>query len=561
MSQTSLTTAIKAGNLTDHRYHERIKRISDRLTKAIYGDQTESIFKGLLSEIAPQPLFHTSARDGLWDYYLSLHPAGPARNYVDCSTCQAFFEDFGGLVVINPDGTLTSALWHADDGDEEYEEIHRALRYRVERSKVTGFFVPYLRQLGVPVTGVWRHYAVDLPTQFPLMDFTQATSLRLHVWSEQNTLVRSLQEFSLDLVLQAVSLLESGTFRGSERHVDMARWFLSVKEAYEKADNVRNAEHITWLAAADAPRSWCHIRNTCVGSMLKALGAGRPLAAVKCGYESNVAGENFQRPKAPPTTGNIKVAQQLIEELGLESSLRRRFARFEDLRPFWIPVCRPKVESPPKLFDNLITKGANTTKLQPPDIDYGEISYAVFQRNVLPKALEIEVMLSDRFGAIEALTAFLTAADPASPPILKWDTPDDRNPVSWHFHAKGSTPAMFNLPGQTYIKVIGITQLPPMWTHPQQFPAFQNTVCFLLKDAKDTVSEIGLSLFPETLRSDLFQIRSVLEAHSNKTPLESIDDPVAGVVYNYDLSRSGYALSLRVTTTNGRITYLLDRWE
>ena len=65
------------------------------------------------------------------------------------------------------------------------------------------------------------------------------------------------------------------------------------------------------------------------------------------------------------------------------------------------------------------------------------ITWEKFRRTVLGSARKIEFYVP---GKEECYTAILTAEDQEAPPIILWDTEENRNPFSWYVYSGGSTP-------------------------------------------------------------------------------------------------------------------------
>jgi len=83
-------------------------------------------------------------------------------------------------------------------------------------------------------------------------------------------------------------------------------------------------------------------------------------------------------------------------------------------------------------------------------------------------------------------------------------------------------------------------------------------VIFILAGAKDS-QNTSLALFPETLRSELHQVRSTIEAFSRAGKLEGQEKASAcGIALN---KGSNGNARFRVRTKTGTVEYRLDRWD
>ena len=142
-----------------------------------------------------------------------------------------------------------------------------------------------------------------------------------------------------------------------------------------------------------------------------------------------------------------------------------------------------------------------------------------------------------------------------APPIIQWDSPDQRNPFSWYVYMRGSPAMQWGLKAGL-VDVTGICNIPSMWNHESKH---QGTgVLFVLDGAKDSnYKGVGNALFPEILKSDLREIRSTIEAYSKSAELSGYEEASAcGLLFN---DRSNVAV--QVVTDLGCATYNIDRWD
>jgi hypothetical protein len=86
-------------------------------------------------------------------------------------------------------------------------------------------------------------------------------------------------------------------------------------------------------------------------------------------------------------------------------------------------------------------------------------------------------------------------------------------------------------------------------------------VIFLLKNAHDT-KMTGSAIFPETLRSELREVRATIERHSAVFPAIGAADGDANGLMLGTGNKSNWNARVRVTNTDGYVTvYNLDRWD
>lgn len=118
----------------------------------------------------------------------------------------------------------------------------------------------------------------------------------------------------------------------------------------------------------------------------------------------------------------------------------------------------------------------------------------------------------------------------------------------------GSTASKFNLQYNQEYELAGITLLPPLWNSERKIEHFGRRAIFIIKGAYDTNSS-GLALFPEILKSELHEVRSVIEAHSlSKTLINAGQPHAAGLGFPCPYP-------IRAHTNLGRVDYIIDRWD
>jgi hypothetical protein len=86
------------------------------------------------------------------------------------------------------------------------------------------------------------------------------------------------------------------------------------------------------------------------------------------------------------------------------------------------------------------------------------------------------------------------------------------------------------------------------------------SVFLILDGAKDDRKyNSGNALFPETLKAELREIRSTIEAYSQSAEIFGYEEASAcGIRLQYG---SDWNATVRVTTDMGVATYNLDRWD
>lgn len=496
------------------------------------------------------PLFTTDCSVALYDEFLAELPKEKQQHY-NCRSCRKFVETYGHLVSLNPDGLQIPIMWTGLAVSSLFRDAVAKMIERVSKAKVDGVFYTTEEKWGNHKSDKgWTHLrgTFNNTLQSGILSAHQKSAEKLE---DRKILLQGMVDYPIDLVKQAVRVLTADALDRSEKTVGVAKWFLDVHTKISEVKNKKSRENMVWLAVALAPAGFCHVRSTMISTLLDDLKEGMSFDVVKEHWSKKMHPLQYQRPTAAPKDGAIEQAEKLVKTLGLESALNRRFARLSDVVSIW----RPKAEAKPAgnggVFGHLKSGKIDQIKVELPQVT---MTFEKFKRTVLPDAMSIEY---DTNCGSRSYFGMVTAADPESKPILQWDG-DPRNQVSWYFWNGGSTPSQWGLSG--WVKVNAICAAPPHWHHPDKFKHYGEMAMFLLEGARETrLNSLTGGLFPECLRSELHGIRSVVEAHSNKSTVAGVEEGDANGV-SISKQRDN-PLIFRVKTTEGYANYKIDRLD
>lgn len=502
----------------------------------------------------------TTGIDNLWEIYLDSFETPEERQYHNCHACRQFIERFGGLVTIAEDGTTIPAIWNEADASAHtlYQPAFSALARAVRRAKVTGVFMSSGSTWGTPIThkgGIWSHFAVH-PSKHHMFKRTTQTAEQAMAEKREDfkTVMHALGEFTQQHVETALTLLKTDALYRSEKVLGQAQWLHDLHVARASAHGAGRA-NVVWRAVATAPAGFCHPRSSMIGTLLEDIAAGMDFDTVSRRFADKMHPLAYQRPKAAPTAGAIAAAEKVMAQLGAAGSLARRFARLDDIQAhaLWRPM--PKHEDASQaggVFGHLKPKAKGSESSPAMCIPAQTMTWIKFRDTVLPTAERIEL----KAPSCGPYSALVTAVNAEAPPIVQWDMPEARNPVSWYFWNGGATAQQFGLRGGQFYDVSAVTLKPSMWNGGNEHQGAG--VLFVIADARETRSN-GAALFPEILKAEFHGIRSVIEAYSRGAQIEGMDEPhVAGVML--DKSDSWLA-TVRVWTAGRSLEYRLDRWD
>jgi hypothetical protein len=494
---------------------------------------------------ADGPLFTTDVDpESLWDEYLDAIPEA-WRSHYTCRTCRNFVTAVGGLVRVGDDGSRVSAAW-PESVPPFFAEAARRLRAIVEAAKINGVFLASEPVLGVATnvskkTGAtWTH--LHAKNRRPWRKTTLTASQKMAALVEDHgVLCRSFAEYGEDVAAEALRVLESDHLDRSSKAVELVRWYINVLRD-------RKSPALVWKAVAGAPLGWCHVKNTVVSTLMDDVANGVSFETAKKKWAEKMHPLQYMRPQAAPTDGAIERAEKIAEKLGIARSLERRFARLDELTEhlLWTPRAEEN-ESKDGVFGHLRTKPVGVKRMQLPA---KTVSMETFVADVLPtaKRVTLDLSYSDNFVGLT------TAVRADAPPLLRWDYEDERNPFAWYGYHGGSSPQAWGLTMGTR-DVAAILYGPPSWTkdsarlkrHETDTP---RQMVFVLAGARDSRGGCP-ALFPECLRGELHEVRSVIEAHNNRTKASGAEEASAnGIAHGVKSSREVVVDGERYTIKN-----------
>lgn len=535
--------------------------MEDKQLSVVSGNHNDAEYDAFLARVqarflanvgAGSQLFTTDA-EGMWQAYLDSF-SGDQRQYHNCHACRQFIERFGGLVTIDDSGLTASAVWNEADAPDFYKPAVQAMKRLARRGRVTGAFLSAEQVWGSPVTGIWRHFAIKPPKEMIYNKCAILTAGQTMAEKREDycTVQRALAEFSLPMVEQALTLLQTESMYRSEKVLGQALWLRDLHVARGNAKGTAR-DNLTWKAVALAPRGFCHPRSSMIGTLLEDIAAGLDFWEVSRRFAEKMHPLQYQRPQVAPSVGNIAQAEKLVEKMGITASLRRRFARLDEIEAIWSPAPPKDAAQSGGVFSHLQPKSA-APAIGGKNMPAVVMTWDKFQRTVLPEALEIEFFVTH---GNNNYTALVTAVDLDAPPILQWDKEDQRNPVSWYVWHGGSSAAQWGLVGGRFQRVSAVTLKPSMWHGGNEHQGAG--VVFILDGAKESRTDAGLALFPETLKSELREISSTIEAFSRNGKLEGVEDASAcGIAL---MKGGNWNARFRVLSATSTVEYKLDRWD
>jgi len=505
-----------------------------------------------------RPLFRALApKCGWYDLFLSKLPADRREHY-RCRTCKAFFDTHGGDVVVR-DGK-SSSVFHDIYLPTFFRSAMLCVIQFAESISIDDVADVSQASFGGPsMTKSKKHNCYFHHLGYERQPYLRIFAHRPSLKEDRKILSQAMVKHHAQ-ARKALHLLKTraGTdMSKANKFLPWAMWFC------EMCDLGPNDPSF-WEKLTKSPPSWCHVNDSALGRLLELVAPFRPdYDAVVKAWNEMVDPGVYQRPQAPPKEGTIDRAEALFKQLNLDRALDRKFAtRLPEEAYVWKPagVYYNRPHQPPGTFSDL--RGVRGQVAVGEARSIGKRSYAWFASHVLPDAAAIEYVPA----GVANYFAFTDALHADAPPMFKW-----KGNISLYLYRGGSSRHRWGLP-QDWIPVLGITKSPGEWAGGGHELVGKGAY-FILAGAREQNPEgVGLGLFPEVVRGDLHEVRSVIERASNTRKMARLKDQehleLAGVAFqaeqpepNGERPASG-CLRFRVTYKNGeRVIVDLTHWQ
>jgi hypothetical protein len=371
-------------------------------------------------------------RDSLWLTFLDSFPAGTnlrfrERSEYDCSTCRGFVKNFGNVVEIH-DGQIRTVWSGVSASDPVFSVVAAAMDEFVATLPPATIFRSTEAQYGTKTTRtlrdgqveVWHHLHGRVEKRHRTKDVGAARgTFEAAVQVFQRGLAE-LSQHALDTVVDLID--DNALYRGTEHRPALTE-FRSLQNRWTQAADRRA------FVFANAMNPAARFRNTVIGTLVQDLSAGIDLEQAVRSFESKVAPQNYQRPRALITPAMVKAAMKTIDELGIEESLQRRFARLSDVSVTNVLWVDNDTQSRMKDgIEGLLMRAATTgsgARLR--DAKPDEMPVVAFMKDILPGAATIDLWVANSHEP--NFVSLTTGRHPAAPRLFTWD-----NDFGWSYN-------------------------------------------------------------------------------------------------------------------------------
>lgn len=457
---------------------------------------------------------------------LTLHLSDEEKQNHNCSTCRDFLKYWGNVGSISKDGKFVSAIWPdtLTGAADIYQPALDKIWSELSKAQVKGPVlntVPAVRSADRSFLGGFEHLNLEglYPRIFGLScankaytdeemykHFTKFKTLRDNYLGYYRHAIHGEPSIKvgIDLLKHHKPARWSPMVAQLETHLNFQE---KIDKAFSEGGQTQRDRVLHLLSATHDYIS--RLNNSVLGEMLDALLSNRGGEEAIRRFNLYTDSSVYMRPTRELTDTDTQRANEIVSELGLEPSLRRREATLEDIEDnlLW-RRSEPKSKTDAGFFDHL----REEKKEEVMSMGEARVSMSTFMSDSIRGAER--VVIHQAAGAIGGL---LTAVSLEDKPIITWDNESARNPVSWY---------VFNrAPDCCPLEVEAICDLPCQWSGNTKFTGH----IFAGKDVAFSKGSVRSGLFPEILRNELHTVRATVEKYSANTPPQESDNPVRGV--------------------------------
>ena len=377
-------------------------------------------------------------KDELWDVYLNSFPAKKnpifrVRTEHDCSCCRHFIKSIGGIVFIDDD-LICHSIWEFKVDDEDYQTVIDAVDAYVKSKKIVEEFVTKETSFGTNRSyeqrddgsiAEWEHFYLLTPRDWVYRGRDTVDTERSHRRTSAEVFGRALREITADSIDSVLDLIHDNTLYKGAEWKDQLEALKKLKAEYTALPEEKRELYV-WKTSKTVGPVMSRIRNHSIGTLLVDLSGEMDLNEAVRRYEAIVAPANYKRPKAIFTQKMLEDAKKTITELGYMDSLRRRYAKLDDITVNNILFANRDAAKRVKggdVFEDMLADAKTAPKKF---ARVQEIGIEQFISDVLPDAKSVEAYVENRHE--KNMCSLITSSNPFAPSMFKWD-----NPFSWAY--------------------------------------------------------------------------------------------------------------------------------
>jgi hypothetical protein len=516
-----------------------------------------------------RPLFLTR-QEGLFELFLE-HLPPELRQHYTCSCCRRFIRAYGGLIAVREDGSAEPALWpDPEQVPVAFRRSVEALRARVEAAPIDRVFYTSSDIVGTPKTCEWDHLAVPIPAERRHQSLVQTAGQRAAGSLERRyARLEDMKQF----LWRAVAASEPGQ--------EAAGVFQHLNPREPAAPSTPVGQRITWeefqhtvLPEATYIEARIPVSPARFMALVTAAQAeAQPILQwdqegdrnpVSWYYAAGIDAEIRRRVlEAGGTHEGCDIRVSLLwnnrNDLDLHMTTPAGehiyFGAKKAACGGWLDVDMNVRGETTKPVENIRwLKGASR-----PGLHQVTVRNYRFHDPSAPTPFRIELEVEGQVfhhdgvispGGETGVTSDILVTEFEHTPGKKLAAPPRNMRPAEH----GNT---WNVrPGQ-WVPVTCIVPSPNLWGDRPTLHHGRH-LFFLLQGCRDTDGRSARGFFSEALKSEFHPIRSTMEAYTASAALTGADEATACGLGMSD--QSPWDLQLRVTSSRGRHSYLVERW-
>jgi len=501
--------------------------------------------------------------DELYEIYLNSFEDPEVRQDHTCRCCKHFFRSYANLIQVTADGGSHSVLFQdSDDVPELYRPFVRAASEKLRNARV-GLLLTAPRKgakvvIGEATKGGFKHLSFELEGLL-VRDNSLHTTYQAGAFLRESAelLNESFGRWTLPTLQRGKALFSNDARLAKSTHADIIADYVDIREFQSsiKHHNVRS-NYVTVMAASNRP-GLVRIAQKVVGEFLDKLQGLRDENYAIQHFLAMTAGENYMRATVAPSAMAVARAEKIFNDLELAPSVERRALRRDELTTFlWR---RPEAEAasvPGGLFGAVKTKEgtASGEKSYGEPIQAGKVSVAKLIKLIRAGVEGIDVMIPG--GQSKIFSSLTTAVHADAKPILRWDDEDNRNPICGYAYTNPVYPTTWGLHPYNWEPVLGLVPHYEEMNRPVSELTEQqiHEARFVLVNGHDNHPQVNLPLFSSTLRPELHEVRSVIEAFCKTTFLQEVDQGLVQI-------QPMIGLKFRLTLDGAQTVYEIGSME
>lgn len=379
------------------------------------------------------------SKDDIWNTYLTAFPEEEQQPH-NCNSCRQFLKPYANIVVCD-DSLQLHSIWDFEC-EAPFKDVVSALHQLVMSAEIRDIFVTDTKKLGTDfnfetdeknVVTKWEHFyaTVDTPiyvnprslTRSLSSDISSLDGLRGAARSNQNVLLNSLTNFTLDAVDTVNDLIKQNSIYRGQEHLKVVRGFLTLKSEFDLLPESKRGLY-AWKKSRETSLTVTKIKSSAIGTLIENLSGAMELNLAVSKYEAMVAPANYKRPTSLVSKSMIAKAEADIIELGLVNALKRRHAMIDDIKVTNLLYVNRDVKKAASIFEEMKENApVNTQKLNKVE----EVSAEKFIADILPTAKAIEVLLENKH--VNNLMSLIASEDKSAKPLTMWD-----NEFTWVYN-------------------------------------------------------------------------------------------------------------------------------